>query len=139
MEKMNWAQHIKIYFAQTFKKVLNGQNYDPKKNSTCHQGVPELNTVVQKVLKIMSFTLQSIFLLPKPSLSKKNVKFKYQSCQSVVSRGLKFIFQLVQGIVKRALFGAIVYQVDQIDYCFQAIWAEPHQIQLSISNSLIGD
>ena len=30
----------------------------------------------------------------------------------------------------------IIYQVD---YCFQAIWAEPHQIQSSISNSRIGD
>ena len=37
------------------------------------------------------------------------------------------------------LLKAIVDQVDQINYCFQAIWAEPHQIQLSNNNSLIGD
>ena len=29
--------------------------------------------------------------------------------------------------------------VEQIDYYFLAIWASPHQIQSSISNSLIGD
>ena len=53
--------------------------------------------------------------------------------QTIANRRLDLV-RLCPNLLK-----SIVYQVDQIDYCFQAIWAEPHQIQSSISNSLIGD
>ena len=59
--------------------------------------------VVQKVPKIMPFPLMSIFLVPKPSQSKKNVQSICQCCQGVIPSGLELIFQLVHRIVKRAL------------------------------------